>query len=111
MLASYRFKKRNKGAVAPEIPPCTHFILEGLSAKMEKYVDCVRDIQPKIPKAKKVRKTTVLAVPDEGDMEIPGNEEDGYEHPSLKLPRSILDRCEASLKAADERQEKVSTYS
>ncbi|KAJ7495179.1 hypothetical protein FB451DRAFT_1335860 [Mycena latifolia] len=36
-------------------------------------------------------------------------EEDGYEHPLLRLPRSVLDGCEASFKAADEKREKAST--
>ncbi|KAJ7495581.1 hypothetical protein FB451DRAFT_1387603 [Mycena latifolia] len=36
-------------------------------------------------------------------------EEDGYEHPLLCLLRSVLDGCEASFKAADEKREKAST--
>ncbi|KAJ7434666.1 hypothetical protein FB451DRAFT_1344870 [Mycena latifolia] len=37
------------------------------------------------------------------------DEEDGYDHPLLRLPRSVMDGCEASFKAADEKREKVST--
>ncbi|KAJ7799048.1 hypothetical protein B0H14DRAFT_3491975 [Mycena olivaceomarginata] len=33
-------------------------------------------------------------------------DEDGYEHKDLLLPRSVLDGCEASFKAADEKREK-----
>ncbi|KAJ7873548.1 hypothetical protein B0H14DRAFT_3438323 [Mycena olivaceomarginata] len=36
-------------------------------------------------------------------------DEDGYEHEDLLLPRSVLDGCEASFKAADEKREKAST--
>ncbi|KAJ6524780.1 hypothetical protein B0H19DRAFT_1214956 [Mycena capillaripes] len=36
-------------------------------------------------------------------------EEDGYEHERLLLPRSVLDGCEASFKAADEKRQKAST--
>ncbi|KAJ7840689.1 hypothetical protein B0H14DRAFT_3457896 [Mycena olivaceomarginata] len=35
--------------------------------------------------------------------------EDGYDHPDLLLPRSVLDACEASFKAADEKRVKAST--
>jgi hypothetical protein len=37
------------------------------------------------------------------------NTEDGYEHPDLLLPRSDLDACKASFKAADEKRAKAST--
>ncbi|KAJ6607282.1 hypothetical protein B0H10DRAFT_2307084, partial [Mycena sp. CBHHK59/15] len=36
-------------------------------------------------------------------------EEDGYEHERLLLPRSVLNGCEASFKAADEKRQKAST--
>ncbi|KAJ7152768.1 hypothetical protein C8R43DRAFT_886013, partial [Mycena crocata] len=36
-------------------------------------------------------------------------DEDGYEHAHLKLPKSVLDECEASFQAADEKREKAST--
>jgi hypothetical protein len=35
--------------------------------------------------------------------------EDGYDHPDLLLPRSVLDACEVSFKAADEKRVKAST--
>jgi hypothetical protein len=86
------------------------FLDGGLSTQMEEYVEGVRDTGPKKPHNKKPRKATVVPVPDEGDLEALGDEdEDGYEHPSLKLPHSVLDGCEASFKAADERREKAST--
>jgi Kyakuja-Dileera-Zisupton transposase len=50
----------------------------------------------------KRRKATVAKEPAE-------EEEDAYEHPELRLPRSVLDGCEASFKAADEKREKAST--
>ncbi|KAF7360907.1 hypothetical protein MSAN_01120600 [Mycena sanguinolenta] len=37
------------------------------------------------------------------------DEEDGYEYARLPLPRSVLDACEASFKAADEKRQKTST--
>ncbi|KAJ7774680.1 hypothetical protein B0H14DRAFT_3095901 [Mycena olivaceomarginata] len=53
---------------------------------------------PAEPRSKKSK--TALSVEDA---------EDGYEHPDLLLPRSVLDACEASFKAADEKCAKAST--
>jgi hypothetical protein len=97
-------QKRNRGmADPPKFYLGTHFIPEGLSAQMEEYVEGVRDTGPKKLHNKKPRKATVVPVPNEGDLEVPSDEDkDGYEHPSLKLSRSVLNGCEASFKAADE---------
>ncbi|KAJ7127206.1 hypothetical protein C8R44DRAFT_830670 [Mycena epipterygia] len=92
-------QRRNKGAHdPPKAHPDTHFIPEDLSAKMEKYVDGVRDTRP----GGKRRKATVVAVEEEEDP-------DDFEHPKLRLPRSVLNGCESSFKAADERRQKAST--
>ncbi|KAJ7040108.1 hypothetical protein C8F04DRAFT_1254251 [Mycena alexandri] len=99
-------QKRNKGAADPaKFHPNTHFIPEPLSVEMEHYVDAVRDTKPanKTQPASKKRKATVEEVPDEEDAA-----EDGYEY-SLKVPRSVLDACEASFTAADQKREKAST--
>ncbi|KAJ7496475.1 hypothetical protein FB451DRAFT_1162624 [Mycena latifolia] len=92
-------QKRNTGAPdPPKTHPGTHFISETLSTKMEEYVDGVRDTKPS---AKRPRRATVEEVVDD--------REDDYEHPELLIPRSVLDGCEASFKAADERCVKAST--
>ncbi|KAJ6587393.1 hypothetical protein B0H10DRAFT_2233998 [Mycena sp. CBHHK59/15] len=44
-----------------------------------------------------------------GTIEEVDDNEDGYEHPDLLLPCSVLDGCEAWFKAADEKREKAST--
>ncbi|KAJ7108362.1 hypothetical protein C8R43DRAFT_1091874 [Mycena crocata] len=88
--------ERNKAAPdPPKMHPGTHFVSEDLSAKMEAYVDGVRG----------GRKRARVDV-EEGDED---DEEDGYEHADLKLPKSVLDECEASFQAADEKREKAST--
>ncbi|KAJ7083561.1 hypothetical protein C8R44DRAFT_753418 [Mycena epipterygia] len=73
-------QRRNKGTHdPPKAHPDTHFIPEDLSAKMEEYVDGVRDTRP----GGKRRKATVVAVEEEEDP-------DNFEHPKLRLPRSVL---------------------
>ncbi|KAJ7107138.1 hypothetical protein C8R44DRAFT_542311, partial [Mycena epipterygia] len=92
-------QRRNKGPHdPPKAHPNTHFIPEDLSAKMEEYVDGVRDTRP----GGKRRKATVVAVEEEEDP-------DDFEHPKLRLPCSVLNGCESSFKAADERRQKAST--
>ncbi|KAF7372931.1 hypothetical protein MSAN_00499800 [Mycena sanguinolenta] len=82
----------------PKFHPESHFIPESISAQMEEYVDSVRNTKP----SKKRRKA---ADATEGDQD----EDDHYEHEKLKLPRSVLDACEASFKAADENRQKASS--
>ncbi|KAJ7697423.1 hypothetical protein B0H17DRAFT_1130398 [Mycena rosella] len=92
-------QKRNSGTVdPPKTHPATHFVSEGLSAEMEDYVDGVRATKPS---AKRARKATLVDVEDAGD--------DAYEHPALLLPPSVLNGCESSFKAADEKREKASS--
>jgi hypothetical protein len=67
---------------------------------MEAYVDSVRTKSDKTERARK-RAPGVHRVEEE--------EEDGYEHEKLLLPRSVLDGCEASFTAADEKRQKAST--
>ncbi|KAJ7154030.1 hypothetical protein C8R43DRAFT_1126688 [Mycena crocata] len=86
----------------PKMHPGTHFVSEDLSAKMEAYVDGVRGGKPVGAKGRKRARVDV----EEGDED---DEEDGYEHADLKLPKSVLDECEASFQAADEKREKAST--
>ncbi|KAF7334903.1 hypothetical protein MSAN_02360300 [Mycena sanguinolenta] len=82
----------------PKFHPESHFIPESISAQMEEYVDSVRNTKP----SKKCRKA---ADATEGDQD----EDDHYEHEKLKLPRSVLDVCEVSFKAADENRQKASS--
>ncbi|KAJ7433096.1 hypothetical protein B0H11DRAFT_2259786 [Mycena galericulata] len=92
-------RKRNKSDPdPPKTHPHTHFVPESLAVQMEEYVDCVRGTKSA---PKKARKATAVEVEDDG-------EDDCYEHERLRIPRSVLDGCEASFKAADERREKAS---
>ena len=84
-------QKHNKRAMdPPHRHPRSLFLDETLVDRMEKYVNSVRP-----PKESKVRK--------------PSEEDDGYEHDSLRVPRSVLDGCNDSFLAADESREKAST--
>ncbi|KAJ7627710.1 hypothetical protein DFH06DRAFT_1338877 [Mycena polygramma] len=83
----------------PRFHPNTRFVPEDVAARMEAYVDEVRRTAPK----KTTKRPRVHRVEEEEE------EEDGYEHDKLPLPRSVLDGCEASFKAADEKREKAST--
>ncbi|KAJ7615780.1 hypothetical protein DFH06DRAFT_1013158 [Mycena polygramma] len=89
----------------PKTHPRTHFVPEEQSQLMEKFVDGVRGTG----KAKKPAKRPRASVEEEEEEVQLGEEEDGYEHPELRLPRSVLNSCEASFKAADEKREKAST--
>ncbi|KAJ6457865.1 hypothetical protein DFH09DRAFT_1255416 [Mycena vulgaris] len=83
-------QKKNKGEPdPPKSHPYTHFVPETESDLMEMYVD--------------TDDPNVLVVVHSDD------EDDGYEHPALLVPRSVLNGCEASFKAADEKREKAST--
>ncbi|KAK6972164.1 hypothetical protein R3P38DRAFT_3207371 [Favolaschia claudopus] len=75
--------------------PDTRFISEDVLARMEEYVDSQR--KPSRRRTKKPRHNKE----DE--------EEDDYDSAGQKLPRSVLDACEASFKAADEKRVKAST--
>ncbi|KAF8144173.1 hypothetical protein K438DRAFT_1993154 [Mycena galopus ATCC 62051] len=91
-------QKRNTGGNdPPKFHPDTFFVPEDLSRQMEEHVDSIRDSKPS---EKKQRKATVTEIEDEDDI---------YEHKDLKLPRSVLDGCEASFKAADENRQKASS--
>ncbi|KAJ7896179.1 hypothetical protein B0H13DRAFT_2338508 [Mycena leptocephala] len=95
--ACFTQKKKKSPKDPPKYHPDTHFVPEDLAAKMEAYVDSVRNASNN----ETCRKRQAQDVEEE--------EEDGYEHKDLLLPRSVLDRCEASFKAADEKREKAST--
>jgi hypothetical protein len=71
--------------------PQTRFVSEATAQKMDEHVETVRP--PKPAKAKQPR----------------GEEEaDGYEG-EMQVPRSVLNECESSFKAADEKREAAST--
>ncbi|KAF7295735.1 hypothetical protein HMN09_01115600 [Mycena chlorophos] len=74
----------------------THFIPEGVCERMERHVDEARE--PKPTRSKRDRTAAVVEDEDEDSIE-----------PGMKLPRSVLDGCEASFKAADEKRQKAST--
>ncbi|KAJ7688715.1 hypothetical protein B0H17DRAFT_1202793 [Mycena rosella] len=94
--ACFMQKKRQSPRDPPRTHPKTHFISEEDAARTEAYVDEVWQVEEKRAKRQKAMEDVLEA-------------EDGYEHPELLLPRSILDGCEASFKAADEKREKEST--
>ncbi|KAJ7121193.1 hypothetical protein C8R44DRAFT_831780 [Mycena epipterygia] len=91
--ACFTQKKCKSPKDPPKAHPNTHFVPEDVAVQTEHYVDSVRNVK----KAKRPKAT----VEDEV--------EDDYEHPELPLPCSVLDGCEASFKAADEKREKAST--
>ncbi|KAF7343583.1 hypothetical protein MSAN_01978800 [Mycena sanguinolenta] len=82
--ACFNQKHKTSPRDPPKFHPNTRFIPEDVAARTEEYVDGVRTFRVE-------------------------EEEDGYEHDRLRLPRSVLDGCEASFKAADEKRQKAST--
>ncbi|KAJ7431665.1 hypothetical protein B0H11DRAFT_1749743 [Mycena galericulata] len=97
-------QKKNKSAPdPPKHHPGTHFVGEDVSDRMETYVDAVRESRTSKRQRKRARADENVAVVNSDD------EEDGYEHSELPLPRSVLRSCEASFKAADEKRAKAST--
>ncbi|TFK59700.1 hypothetical protein BDN72DRAFT_780383 [Pluteus cervinus] len=90
-------QKRNKGKHDPLLShPDTVFIPEEDVLKMQEYVEGVR-----LASSRKKTKAT-------GSPSNATQEEDATET-GMKLPSSVLDGCEASFTAADERCEKAST--
>ncbi|KAJ7240316.1 hypothetical protein B0H12DRAFT_1024705, partial [Mycena haematopus] len=95
--ACFTQKKKKSPRDPLKTHPDTHFIPEEQAARTEEYVDSIRNTSDKNEKR---RKRPVVQEVDE---------DDGYEYSRLPLPRSVLDACEASFKAADEKREKAST--
>jgi hypothetical protein len=108
-------QKRNKGKGGVDPPlrhPTSVFVPEDVTQKMDDYVETVRPTrEPRVKSTKpadKSKNTTnskrawVEEVDDEDD-------EDRFEHEALPVPKSVLDECEASFTAADERRTKSST--
>ncbi|KAJ6581299.1 hypothetical protein B0H19DRAFT_1251527 [Mycena capillaripes] len=79
--------------------PATVFVPDDVTRTMETYVDSVR------PAEKPARQTRKLAVAEPVEDE----EEDHFEDPKMPVPKSILDDCQASFAAADEKRIKSST--
>ncbi|KAJ7717766.1 hypothetical protein B0H14DRAFT_3521899 [Mycena olivaceomarginata] len=93
-------QKKNKSPTDPyKKHPDSHFVSEEQAARTEEYIDGVRNVSDKNESRRKRAAGVVREV----------DEEDGYEYSRLPLPRSVLDGCEASFKAADEKREKAST--
>ncbi|KAK7032693.1 hypothetical protein R3P38DRAFT_2520826 [Favolaschia claudopus] len=85
-------RRRTKGGRDPPIShPTSYFISESLANEMSDFVDSTR-----LPRPRKKKQARVDEV------------EDGFEG-VMKVPQSVLDECEASFKAADEKREKAST--
>ncbi|KAJ7193765.1 hypothetical protein B0H12DRAFT_1039333 [Mycena haematopus] len=85
-------RRRKQGGRDPaRTHPGTHFVPEATAQKMDAHVEGVRPAKP--PKAKHPRVE---------------EEDDGYEG-DMKVPRSVLNECESSFKAADEKREGAST--
>ncbi|KAF7337301.1 hypothetical protein MSAN_02255300 [Mycena sanguinolenta] len=96
--ACFTQKKRKSPRDPPRTHPDTHFVPEEQCARTEEYVDGVRGTSGE--QTERERKRPAVQEVDE---------EDGYEYARLPLPRSVLDACEASFKAADEKRQKTST--
>ncbi|KAF7338870.1 hypothetical protein MSAN_02210100 [Mycena sanguinolenta] len=96
--ACFTQKKRKSPRDPPRTHPDTHFVPEEQCAQTEEYVDGVRGTSGE--QTERERKRPAVQEVDE---------EDGYEYARLPLPHSVLDACEASFKAADEKRQKTST--
>ncbi|KAF7345951.1 hypothetical protein MVEN_01617500 [Mycena venus] len=84
---------KNGGRDPTRTHPETHFVAEETAQKMDKHVE---NLHPKSSKLK----------PKQARVEE--EEVDGYEG-GMKVPRSMLNKCESSFKAADEKRESAST--
>ncbi|KAJ7300479.1 hypothetical protein DFH08DRAFT_828432 [Mycena albidolilacea] len=100
--ACFTQKKKKTPPDPPKRHPHTHFVPEEQTRRMEEYVESVRAAKEHGGKNDKRRKRATV-------QEVEDETEDGYEFERLPLPRSVLDGCEASFKAADEKWEKAST--
>ncbi|KAJ7899941.1 hypothetical protein B0H13DRAFT_2336707 [Mycena leptocephala] len=89
-------KKKKSPKDPPKYHPDTH-LFRGPGHENGGLLDSVRNTSDKNETRRKRQAR---------DVE---EEEDGYNHKDLLLPRSVLDGCEASFKAADEKREKAST--
>ncbi|KAJ7883156.1 hypothetical protein B0H14DRAFT_3750115 [Mycena olivaceomarginata] len=99
--ACFTQKRTTSASDPPRRHPSTHFVPEADAKATDAYVKETRGtFGPAEPRSKKSKTRTPLSSEDT---------EDGYEHPDLLLPRSVLDACEASFKAADEKRAKAST--
>ncbi|KAF7364466.1 hypothetical protein MSAN_01108000 [Mycena sanguinolenta] len=79
--------------------PNTLFVPPDVVNKMDAYVDSIRP--PRKPaKSKSKGKHTAVEVEEVDDH---------FEHPAMPVPKSVLDNCEASFLAADEKRAKSST--
>ncbi|KAJ6465260.1 hypothetical protein C8R45DRAFT_1106910 [Mycena sanguinolenta] len=91
---------------------------------MDAYVNKIRP--PREPAKSKRKKSDIVEEEEEEEDGRPAREQDqskskksrkvvdievddGFEHPALPVPKSVLDDCEASFKAADEKRVKSST--
>ncbi|KAJ7710781.1 hypothetical protein B0H17DRAFT_1155465 [Mycena rosella] len=90
--ACFTQKRRRKGARdPPRSHPNSVFVPEPTADQMGAHVDEVRPARGRPAKQARTEE-----------------EEDSYEGPNLKVPRSVLNECESSFKAADEKREKAS---
>ncbi|KAJ7118701.1 hypothetical protein C8R43DRAFT_1091017 [Mycena crocata] len=88
--------RKNGGRDPPQTHPRSLFVAESLANQMGAHVD-------------EVRPSKKLALVRKQRRKEEEEEEDNYEDPKLKVPRSVLDGCQSSFKAADEKREKAST--
>ncbi|KAJ7851149.1 hypothetical protein B0H14DRAFT_3662493 [Mycena olivaceomarginata] len=91
-------QRRNKGKGWAD-PPTTVFVPEEVTKKMESFVDSVH---PPLKPARNPRKAAQVVEEEEED-------EDHIEDPQMPVPKSVLDDCQASFSAADEKRMKSST--
>ncbi|KAK7007314.1 hypothetical protein R3P38DRAFT_2553906 [Favolaschia claudopus] len=99
--ACFTQKGQNGEATDPnKRHPDTNFISEELATLTEEYVDSLRNAGKRKEKRQKAA------------AKLNGGEDDDDDdccEAQMRLPRSVLDGCESSFKAADERRQKAST--
>ncbi|KAJ7799459.1 hypothetical protein B0H14DRAFT_2617038 [Mycena olivaceomarginata] len=99
--ACFTQKRKTSASDPSRRHPCSHFVPEADAKATDAYVNETRGtFGPAEPRSKKSKTKTTSAAEET---------EDGYDHLDLLLPRSVLDACEASFKAADEKRVKAST--
>ena len=121
-------QRRNKGRGGcdpPQQHPTSVFVSPKVVDEMDTYVNKIRP--PREPAKSKRKKSNMVEEEEEEEEDrrsareqdkakskksrevVDVEVDDKFEHPALPVPKSVLDDCEASFKAADEKMVKSST--